>query len=409
MSSSFQIESGGAGTSYRSGELQPVTHSGRYRSNHDPSTSYYIPTGSGYQSPPVYGQPPRPGMAMDEEAFKDKGLPAPPLTWSGRMERFLGLMDFTNCEVWRGTLVELVGFSAFQFALITGIAACVDFKQRGIAIALVYFLVWAACILAALSVWVGAGHLNPIFTYTTMLTGHTTAVRAMLYMAAQSLGALIGTLAAKQVVARDFVEKNSLAGCLLGEVVRTSRGLEWPEGLTPRAGLISEIFFTFLLIFVAYSTLLEPGNFRQTGPILAALSIGGAAGLFTFISSQLKSPYYSGAGMNPARCLGPAIVQGSTLWDCHWVFWAGPFIAGTIFGVVFRLVANKQPQMLTTEEEFYAPPPPQAVVPAPAPTPQEKRMDVFLHIKAMLHRSESERERSRSRSRNLVEEMPSQL
>ncbi|KAI8568077.1 hypothetical protein RHMOL_Rhmol02G0169300 [Rhododendron molle] len=33
------------------------------------------------------------------------------------------------------------------------------------------------------------------------------------------------------------------------------------------------------------------------------------------------------AGINPARCFGPAVVRGGHLWDGHWIFWVGPTLA----------------------------------------------------------------------------------
>lgn len=42
----------------------------------------------------------------------------------------------------------------------------------------------------------------------------------------------------------------------------------------------------------------------------------------------------TGAGLNPARCFGPAIVSGH--WDNHWVYWIGPLIGG-VFGAAGAL------------------------------------------------------------------------
>ena len=39
----------------------------------------------------------------------------------------------------------------------------------------------------------------------------------------------------------------------------------------------------------------------------------------------------AGLGINPARCLGPALLHGGSLWSGHWVFWLGPFMACIIY------------------------------------------------------------------------------
>ncbi|CAK7329562.1 unnamed protein product [Dovyalis caffra] len=49
------------------------------------------------------------------------------------------------------------------------------------------------------------------------------------------------------------------------------------------------------------------------------------------IQSHATTPMLWRAGLNPARCLGPAIVRGGHIWDGHWVFWIGPAIAYVAF------------------------------------------------------------------------------
>ena len=56
---------------------------------------------------------------------------------------------------------------------------------------------------------------------------------------------------------------------------------------------------------------------------------GGAAvviGMAVAVDVLLGGPF-TGASMNPARSLGPAIVGGH--WEGHWLYWAGP-IAGMV-------------------------------------------------------------------------------
>lgn len=44
----------------------------------------------------------------------------------------------------------------------------------------------------------------------------------------------------------------------------------------------------------------------------------------------------SGASMNPARTLGPALVDGS--WTAHWNYWAGPLAGGLLAGILYHHV-----------------------------------------------------------------------
>ena len=69
--------------------------------------------------------------------------------------------------------------------------------------------------------------------------------------------------------------------------------------------------------------------------------IGVVVGLTVFISTMVTSTKgYAGVGMNPARCLGPALIRGGHLWSGHWVFWAGPTIACLAFALYTKLFHN---------------------------------------------------------------------
>ncbi|KAG5539368.1 hypothetical protein RHGRI_019798 [Rhododendron griersonianum] len=56
--------------------------------------------------------------------------------------------------------------------------------------------------------------------------------------------------------------------------------------------------------------------------------VGLVLGHLVFISTTVTAAKgYGGAGINPARCFGPAVVRGGHLWDGHWIFWVGPTLA----------------------------------------------------------------------------------
>ena len=97
------------------------------------------------------------------------------------------------------------------------------------------------------------------------------------------------------------------------------------KGVDPLQGLVMEVILTFSLVFIIYTTIVDPkkGPLQNQGILLTALVVGAngfAGGLF------------SGASMNPARSFGPALVSWD--WTNHWVYWVGPLIGGVLSGFI---------------------------------------------------------------------------
>ncbi len=67
---------------------------------------------------------------------------------------------------------------------------------------------------------------------------------------------------------------------------------------------------------------------------LAAVAIGGTVAL-----DALWGGPVTGASMNPAPSLGPALVAG--FWPSHWIYWVGP-VGGALLGAILY-------QMLRTD------------------------------------------------------------
>jgi aquaporin Z len=94
------------------------------------------------------------------------------------------------------------------------------------------------------------------------------------------------------------------------------------------AALAVEVFLTWLLLTVVLGT---ADRFRIVGPN-AALAVGGTIALCGLIAEPL-----TGASMNPARSLGPAIVTGR-LGDA-WIYVVGPLL-GMLLAVAATAVVH---------------------------------------------------------------------
>jgi aquaporin Z len=151
-------------------------------------------------------------------------------------------------------------------------------------------------------------HFNPAVTFAFCLRRSFPWRRAPGYWVAQFAGAL-------------------LAGLLL----RLLFGLQGEAGMTkPHGGAVTalgmEVLLTCFLVTVILGTATQ---YQVIGPN-AALAVGGTIALCGLFAGPV-----SGASMNPARSLGPAVAAGA-LSDA-WVYLAGP-LTGAVLAVALTAV-----------------------------------------------------------------------
>jgi aquaporin NIP len=111
---------------------------------------------------------------------------------------------------------------------------------------------------------------------------------------------------------------------------------------SPMQSLLLEALLTAALMFVITAVATDT---RAVGE-LAALAIG-----FTVGANALWGGPISGASMNPARSLGPALLSGA--WDAHWIYWVGPIvgaIAGALIYQALRVPISEPAPMLSGSE-----------------------------------------------------------
>jgi aquaporin Z len=158
---------------------------------------------------------------------------------------------------------------------------------------------------------VSGAHLNPAVSIAFAARGDFPWKRVPAYIVAQFLGAILATL-----VLWAFLGKQGSAGLTLpGSGISTTSAMLWELVLT--AGLVSVILGT-------------ASGAQQIGT-LAALGVGA----YIALAGLWGSPV-SGASMNPARSLGPALVKGD--WTSWWAYLVGPIAGGAIaVGIAYVL------------------------------------------------------------------------
>ena len=165
-------------------------------------------------------------------------------------------------------------------------------------------------IVVAATARLSGAHINPVVTLTVLITGDIGPLTALAYVVAQLLG---GALAAVLILLIVPGDNGAMGATLLASNVGVG------------SGILAEIVFTFVLVFVVYATALDP-----KGPkALAPFSIG-----VTVLVINLMGAPLTGASMNPARSFGPALVGGQ--WADHWLYWIGPLIGGLLALLTYR-------------------------------------------------------------------------
>jgi MIP family channel proteins len=184
-----------------------------------------------------------------------------------------------------------------------------------VGVGLVFGLIIAAMIYA--TGHISGAHLNPAVTLGFVLARHLPVRRLVGYWCAQLLGATTAAACLR------FLLGNVAH---IGATVPTGSGGAWQS-----FGL--EVVLTFFLMFVIMAVATDTRAVGQA----AALAIGATVGLGALFAGPI-----SGASMNPARSLGPALVGGT--WTALWVYLTAPFLGAAVAALVYRWLREASQQ-----------------------------------------------------------------
>lgn len=209
----------------------------------------------------------------------------------------------------RRAAAEALG--TFFLVLIGPGAAMVDARTGGAighsGVALAFGFVVLAMIYA-LGHLSGA-HINPAVTVAFWATRRFPTRDLLPYVVAQCLGAVGASAVLRWVVGP--------VGNLGATVPHVSVG----------RALALEFFLSFGLMFVIMAV--------ATDDRVASGFAGVAVGLTVGFEAMMGGPL-TGASMNPARSLGPAVAGGP--WTAHWIYWVGPIAGMVIAARVYDLL-----------------------------------------------------------------------
>ncbi|KAM4689393.1 aquaporin-4-like [Discoglossus pictus] len=157
-------------------------------------------------------------------------------------------------------------------------------------------------------------HINPAVTIAMVCTRKITLAKSIFYIISQCLGAITG------------------AGLLYiitpANVIGNLGVTEVNERLSIGRGLLIEILITFQLVFTICSVC-DPTRKDIIGSPALAIGISVTVG-------HLFAINYTGASMNPARSLGPALILWK--WENHWIYWVGPIIGAVCASAAYNYI-----------------------------------------------------------------------
>lgn len=213
------------------------------------------------------------------------------------------------------------GIAAFALVFAGCGAIVTDAVYGGLGVtgvALVFGLVIAVMIYA--TGHLSGAHINPAVTIAFTLTRHFPLRDAGAYIGAQLLGALTAALALLAI----WPQAPADLGATMPSVALGS-------------ALVYEVILTAFLMFVIIAVATDT---RAVGSA-AALAIGGTVALDAAFGGPV-----TGASMNPARSIGPAVASGE-LADL-WIYLAGPLIGATLGAACYQLIRGPQPGSRST-------------------------------------------------------------
>ncbi|XP_076912300.1 putative aquaporin NIP4-2 [Bidens hawaiensis] len=199
---------------------------------------------------------------------------------------------------------------------------CIIFAGRGSVVVNVLYghtvtfpgvcVTWALIVMAMIYTLghVSGAHFNPAVTITLALLGLCPFKEVPFYIVSQMLGSILVSITLTLVV-------NVTSDEFFGTI---------PSGSFGQAFVV-EVVITFILMFVISGASIDNRATRNHAGIIVGMTIM----LNVFVAGPV-----TGASMNPARTLGPAIVLGK--YTGIWVYIFGPITGAVAGAFVYRLL-----------------------------------------------------------------------
>jgi aquaporin Z len=208
----------------------------------------------------------------------------------------------------RKFLAEVIG--TFIVVVFASGSVVIDAKTHG---ALgVPFIAFTPFVGVAIGVYlfgrISMAHFNPAVTVGYLITGHIRRNQIWYYFAAEIIGAILASIFIKYLIGNE------------AHLGANSFNHSYPIAVVFGTEVLASALLMAVILTVVYTKGLKG---------FGGIAIGGIVGLDIFFLS-----FISGASMNPARSLAPALVSGM-LTDL-WLYWCATFIGSTVIAFALR-------------------------------------------------------------------------
>lgn len=193
------------------------------------------------------------------------------------------------------------------FLVFTGTGAIIVNELTGSLTHVGVSLVFGLIVMALIYTFghISGAHFNPAVTISFFIHGDMDLKSTLKYIISQLIGALLAS---------------SILFLTFGNIANL--GATLPKGSWQQA-FIMEFILTFLLVIVIMGSAIHEKAVKS----FAGIAIGATVGLEVMFGGPI-----SGASMNPARSIGPALVAGAADW--LWIY----IIATTLGGVCATII-----------------------------------------------------------------------
>ena len=158
-------------------------------------------------------------------------------------------------------------------------------------------------------------HINPAVSLAMAITNRMSWKEACKYMIAQVLGAITGA-------------------AILGVILRSYYALganSFSGNTTVWIALLVETILTFVFVLTILGVTDKKENSHATGIVIG----------LTLTLVHLFGLPFTGTSVNPARSIGPALLQGGLALSQLWVFIVAPLIGATLAAFFYKNILKK--------------------------------------------------------------------